>query len=556
MKVRLLLVLVLVLLIGTVQIIPVSAQESAGGKWVIEYIDNPDEGREFRQELENNVGYETGTVNFNAGSVTYNYHKEKDGTVLHDYVIETSFDKPPQELIPGETIQLNISNRVVSNSMDIDVGARYYFSVRDSNAGELARADIDRSTPSAILTFQVPEVNNGELVIFFSHQLFHDLAVTWGYRAGQAEVSEEDEFSESDFDDLTEEYDPDMPDSDPYQTGMVVEPWGTGAFDWLESHAPEMFRGLIKVQKRTATECRGRIAPRSDEGIYVFHKAFNKWSGPLKGETSLYTGDIVITREGGAAYITWTNDEGMSDMISVGGNTALQVPYAEEDYPYMDQLSMWSLYKGMVKIKRGIFKDPTPVEERNPFFVRTPTVLCGSGERVSPNQGGGVSLPEEEPPAILAASILPVSGNTGLVNASADEDWTVVFEFIVRYDEETEESSIYALTGEVDYYNVTMAGEETDFLTEGESLLLSEPGNEYVDLLDREQWDALVSENNLGNIPFPDKADIEELLGIDSQVEGDEESGVNPVIIVVIVVVVVLIVLIGLRTMRSKAAKS
>jgi len=185
MKVILLLGLVLVLLLGVVDVGPVSAQESVGEKWVLEYIDSPDEGEEFRQSLDNNVGFETGSVNLNAGSVSYNYQKEKDGTVLHYYGIETLFDRPPEELIPGETIELNFSNRVVSNSKDIDVGARYYYSVRDSNLGEIARADIDRFTPTATLIFTVPDTNSGELVIFFRHQFFHDLGVEWRYRRGE-----------------------------------------------------------------------------------------------------------------------------------------------------------------------------------------------------------------------------------------------------------------------------------------------------------------------------------------------------------------------------------
>ncbi|MFC1920149.1 hypothetical protein ACFLYQ_00310 [Chloroflexota bacterium] len=568
MKIRLLLGLMLVLLLAIPQISPVLAEESTGEKWVLEYTNSPDSSDEFRRDLDNDVGYELGSLDLDAGSVTYNYHKEKDGTVLHDYVIETVFNKPPEELIPGQTIELNFFNRVLSNSRDIDVGARYYYSVADSNLGEIARADISRLVPSATLTIQVPQTNDGELVIFFGHQFFHDLTVDWRYRAGEekivtpepevtadvSETSEDEEFSESDFDDLTEETLPQFLNSDPYASRMVVKPWGSDTADWVESKLPSFLQGWVKNPNTNdkTTVKRGRIDPGQAE-VYVYHKAFKKWVGPLKSEVPVYTGDIVVTTGGKNAIVTFFNDhlgEGghSTDSIPISGDTVLQVPFTPEDYAEKEEYLLWSLYKGAVRVKRAAFKETNLLEERDPFIVRTPTVVCGSGEGRRPHFG---SSPENTLP-VAVASLVPDLGNILSSSASVNEDWTDTSDFIIQYDPETESTSIYVISGEVDYYNLIMGGEDTSVLTAGESLFLSERGNEYVEPLSQEQWDALVDENKLGNITYPDEADMAEYFGEDSSDDQTSGSSSSTVIFVIIGIVVLGALAFSIYKFRTK----
>jgi hypothetical protein len=126
----------------------------------------------------------------------------------------------------------------------------------------------------------------------------------------------------------------------------------------------------------TSVQERGTvIEPRGAVEHYV--KAFNKWVGPLRADTPVYTGDIVRTGPNSSCRVVFRNRAGRQDTITVGPDTLLEIPEIPELQPRLSITTQ--IWKGIIKIKKAILREPPTEEERleEIFTVRTPTIVVG-----------------------------------------------------------------------------------------------------------------------------------------------------------------------------------
>ena len=250
-------------------------------------------------------------------------------------------------------------------------------------------------------------------------------------------------------------------------------------YDWTVYHVPEWLE-WIKPERDTFQ--RGFVKPWDKGGeIWVYSRSFDKWIGPIRSSTRLYTGDIVATGPDTSARVYFANEEGQQDAISVGSETFLEVPFGEERLEYPN---LWSIYTGLVKIKRALLRE-VPETGDSPFIVRTPTVVAGSRGT----------------------------------------------EFVVSYDPETQRSNIYLISGEVDYFNLAASGPEDAVLTAGEKLTVMENGQEAVSSYDDAELKTLLDANKIEETEPLTPEEIELLLSGDKDGEDKDLSGAENAII-------------------------
>jgi len=117
------------------------------------------------------------------------------------------------------------------------------------------------------------------------------------------------------------------------------------------------------------------IEPRGAVEHYV--KAFNKWKGPLRGDTPVYTGDMVRTGSNSSCRVVFRNRAGLQDTISVGADTLLEIPQSAALQPRLSLTTQ--LWKGLIKIKKALLRElPTGAERlEERFTVRTATIVAG-----------------------------------------------------------------------------------------------------------------------------------------------------------------------------------
>jgi len=217
--------------------------------------------------------------------------------------------------------------------------------------------------------------------------------------------------------------------------------------DWTVFEVPEW---LDWIKPERVIRQRGMVKPWDKGGeIWVYNQTFDKWTGPIKGQAVLYSGDMVATGPNTSARVYFSNGE-VSDAISVGSATLLEVPGLPEDYssehPYL-----WTLYNGVVKIKRALLRE-VPEYPDNPFIVRTMTCVAGSRGT----------------------------------------------EFIVASDPASRLDSIYLLSGELDTYNLASAGPEDAVLTAGNKLVIrQEDGAEFMGPYENSEAEDFASHHNL-----------------------------------------------------------
>ena len=156
--------------------------------------------------------------------------------------------------------------------------------------------------------------------------------------------------------------------------------------------------------------------------------------------------------------------------------------------------TLWTLYEGAVRIKRRILREAPPVKvEPSPYqiVVRTPNIVLG----------------------------------------------TRGTEFVVSHDPETQTSTVYVISGELDYYNLATAGPDDAVITTGQKLMVTEDGTETVIPFTEAEMDSLMVEHNLGE---PDLLNQKEFEVLFDEAADDTSSGfpVVPVIIGVVVIIV------------------
>jgi hypothetical protein len=110
-------VLLLALVVGVLAswgVVP--GQESSGYQWVLKKVEiNPlDEPLSNRYEYSD--GYAQQDWGISETSLTlHTYDKQNDGTIIYDKFFTFAFDRPPAELMPGQTLQLQMSGEFREN---------------------------------------------------------------------------------------------------------------------------------------------------------------------------------------------------------------------------------------------------------------------------------------------------------------------------------------------------------------------------------------------------------------------------------------------------------
>ena len=232
--------------------------------------------------------------------------------------------------------------------------------------------------------------------------------------------------------------------------------------DWTVYEVPEW---LDWIKPKRVIRSRGVVMPWDKGGeIWVYNQTFDKWTGPIRGQVVLYTGDMIATGPNTSARVYFSNGE-ISDGISVGSDTLLEVPGLPEDYT-SEHPTLWTLYKGFVKIKRAVLKE-VPEYDDNPFIIRTMTCVAGSRGT----------------------------------------------EFIVTSDPIGGVSGIHLLSGELNVYNLAAAGPEDEILTAGNTLVVTANGDQTVLEYDESFIQSIMDSQNLaGGEEIPSGVN-EELLG-------------------------------------------
>ena len=143
------------------------------------------------------------------------------------------------------------------------------------------------------------------------------------------------------------------------------------AVEW-EDLLPDFFRSTPRGTRRTVQDRGVVIEPRGQ--VEVWNAAFGRWIGPVRADTSLHDGDRVRTAQNASCRIIFTNREGMSDSVSIGQDTLVEIPR-----PSRPSLSIAAqLLIGLIQIKSALTREPLAVDEDDsPFNVRTPTVVVG-----------------------------------------------------------------------------------------------------------------------------------------------------------------------------------
>jgi len=190
------LVLIFTLCLSVAGIQPVKA--ASGGKWVLTGINNPGESGDIDAplllDIEGAGSFRKGSVDLAKETMSFHYHRVTNDVVRDDYVVRVSFKAPPEEIIPGQTISLEVSGEIVSGSLDTNKGTSFTYSasIDTKEASEtLGRVNVwireSDPNPSGTLTFEVPEAE-GWLSIHIASSV-SNVHVTWNYEPGEGVVS-------------------------------------------------------------------------------------------------------------------------------------------------------------------------------------------------------------------------------------------------------------------------------------------------------------------------------------------------------------------------------
>lgn len=129
----------------------------------------------------------------------------------------------------------------------------------------------------------------------------------------------------------------------------------------------------LPVWVRAAPEVRGKITSVSGK-VSCYTAAFAKWRHDIQAGQPLYIGDRLLTGVGVTAQITLYSKTG-SDTVEVGPDTLFEIPDVAENQEETSWVGMFSQALG--KIRCLITRKPPAEGEKNPFNVRTPTVVAG-----------------------------------------------------------------------------------------------------------------------------------------------------------------------------------
>lgn len=574
MKSKMMLVVACLILICV--ILPTGAA-SADDKeaWVLveTYFSPPEKNRAWEQTFLDVVTFNK--IILTETEFSYRQKVEKAGNTTVDASFQFSFDTPPEELVPGETVRLSITGLssgkgdVTEKTFGLNVkewiddppnnqtytqlGRKVTGVIKASVAEVRTKLEGTATEDKQILEFIVPEIIDGKLIITTSNNITADVGISWTYEPRESNSSPEGSDPSDDLPDWVK------------QGQMYVDEYGQAIYvpDWLEWMKPPE----RKIKNR------GIVQPWGGGELWVYDKAFEKWRGPIRSDTTLRSGDIVRTGPDSQCRIWFTNDEGKQEVISVGRDTLLEVPSDREESKWP---TLWAIYEGAVSIKRAVLREaPVQVEPPPPFAIRTPTTVVATGTRREkpptvinetmyiPNftestksnrvlkVGTAVQyyLPKEYPPLLLAVSFPFFWFNEESKIALADE-WEETGHFIVTHDQETKTSAIFVISGELNYYNMAAAGPDDTVMTAGQKLLVTKDGTETVITFTNPELDSLMANYELEQPVLRSRDELEALF---NEVEKGAASSFQVQGIIGIVAVVIIIAFFVIRKRLKKA---
>ncbi len=120
-------------------------------------------------------------------------------------------------------------------------------------------------------------------------------------------------------------------------------------------------------------QARGKVSQASGQ-VDIYMAAFNKWRPGVRPGQQLFLGDRLRTQSGASAKVALFNPSG-EDSIDISQDTLFEIPDVVENEASTSWIGMFSDAVG--KISCLVTRKPPGKGEKNPFNVRTPTVVAG-----------------------------------------------------------------------------------------------------------------------------------------------------------------------------------
>ncbi len=502
MKSKMLLVVVCIILICV--ILPTgtaSADDTEAWVLVETYFSPPEKNKEWEQTFLDVVTFNK--IILTETEFSYRQRVEKAGNTTVDASFQFSFDTPPEELVPGETVRLSITG--LSSGKGNVLEKTFGLNVKewiDDQPNNQTYTQLDRKVTGVIkssvaevrtklegtaaedkqtLEFIVPEIIDGKLIITTSNNITADVGISWTYEPGESKSSPEESekagtpvFSQEEFDKMK----------------ASVARLAPYAPPWMGNLLKEGYIGMVE-------------AAMGDSTINDYTGRQMRTPRPRQVGTKLYDvqyiriGDTIQTGKDGRLKIMLFDRgpliyrPGMT-VINVAPNSELTWTsfrgFLEQD-PDQDG-SYISLIKGMIRKYVG--------KGEAALSIRTGVTICG----------------------IRGSDVL------------------------ISYDPSIERVDAYVIEGHMDVTNSETG--VTKSLTENQKLVVTGGNIGEIQFLSQGEWDSLVKDNGIEDVQGLSQEQLEQLVKASS-------SSPPWILIGMVTAVVVFLALFVIRKRLKKA---
>ncbi len=173
------------------------------------------------------------TITISESEFTYRYRINGDMGTTADVFFEYTFDTPPEELIPGESISLVFTGSVTGtaytlNKMRLTLSLQEWAKdnalISTVSGTELTLDELGEQD-SQILQFVVPEISDGKLVIKTGNNIAAQAQILWVYEPGESQSKSIGETIKTEHTVISQEDWEKMREDVASQTSYTAYPW-------------------------------------------------------------------------------------------------------------------------------------------------------------------------------------------------------------------------------------------------------------------------------------------------------------------------------------------